>query len=308
MLILGEIRTCVLQHSRALDRSTVAALLALVEGEPVRRSDRPVPHAVSPTRFTGVDCPLPTQKRCRGIGTIGARAVVTGGRVLQGSTRVRLERAEADRRLPWAHYLARPGVVQAIGKLTTADAVTGFLAASTPGASIDLGAVADRLVGSVQLSARLDHVTPLRAKRIRLRWSAELTAEAAAEGTAPACEFTVVDDTIRTLRLRLPAAAAEDVQGFCENLALHDWALSTLLTLVERSDLDSAGHAAFVRLRPAVDHLLHLWMPGAHVAPALLPLWEGLERQAGFTKQWSVNRDRIRDQLALHTLAAMRNS
>ena len=301
VLILGETRTCMLQNSRALDRASVTELLNLVEGERVRVADRPVPRAVSPTRFTGVDCPLPTasQARCRGVGTVSARAVVTGGGVLQGSAYARVEAGPVKHRLPWSHYLGRPGVVQAIGRFTAADVATGFLADGRPGASIDLGAVSERLIDSVQRAPQLNHRPPLRARRTRLRWAAEA-------GDGPDCRFVLVDDTIRTVRLTVPAESAADLAGFCESLALHDWALTTLLTLVDRSDPGAA--TAFTRLRPAIVHLLHLWMPDAHVAAALLPLWDQLERHGGFSKQWRATRDRIRDLLALHTLGEMRNS
>lgn len=306
VLILGEIRTCMLQNSRELRRTTVADLLNLVEGERVRLAERPVAHAVSPARFTGVDCPLPTASkgRCRGVGTVAARAVVTGGRALQGSTYVRVEAGPAQQRLPWSHYLARPGVVLVIGKFAEHDVAAGFLAETTTKDNIDLGAMTERLVNSVQLAPQLDHSTPLRARRTRFRWAAEVSTTA----TAPSCDLLVVNDTIRTLRLTVPAAAAEDLLGFCEDLALHDWALTNLLALVERSDLGADDGPALSKLGPAMVTLRHLWMPGAHVAPSLLPLWRGLEHRPGFSRQWLATVDRIRDQLTLHSLAVMRNS
>ena len=304
MLILGETRTSMLRNSRALDRASVAELLNLVEGERVQVADRPVARAVSPTTFTGVDCPLPTasKARCRGVGTVSARAVVTGGGVVQGSAFVRVEDGSAKYRQPWSHYLGRPGVVQTIGRFTEADVAAGFLADGEPRTSLDLGAVSERLINSVQRAKQLDNTPRLRARRTRLRWVAEA-------GDALDCRFVLVDDTVRTIRLAVPAEAAAGLAGFCESLALHDWALTTLLALVERSDLgaDSAD-AALSRLRPAIAHLLHLWMPDAHVAQPLLPLWELLERHGGFSKQWLATRDRIRDLLALHTLGEMRNA
>jgi hypothetical protein len=35
-------------------------------------------------------------------------------------------------------------------------------------------------------------------------------------------------------------------------------------------------------------------------------LWESLEQRPGFTRQWSATVNRIRDQLALHTLSTLR--
>ncbi len=55
-------------------------------------------------------------------------------------------------------------------------------------------------------------------------------------------------------------------------------------------------------LRPAVDHLLHLWMPRAHVDRSLGHLWDELEQEPGFTRQWRSLVQRIRDQLAVQTI------
>ena len=305
ILLLGEIKTCLLHHSTSLDSASVAALLALVPGERVRSSQRPIAHAISPTRLTAVDCPLPTgsRSRCAGVGTVSTHAVVTGGRTLQGSATVRIERGSADHRQPWSHYLARPGVVETVGKLADDDVAAGFLTEHAPSTSIDLGAIAEQQISDVQLTSRLDHRTPLRAQRTRLRWAAST-----ATGRAPrGAEFTIVDDTVRTLRVEVREQDLADVLGFCENLALHDWVLTTLLTIVDRSRLGAADLTAFDRLQPAVDHLLHLWMPGAHVAPTMTPLWESLEQRPGFTRQWAATVNRIRDQLALHTLSTLRD-
>ena len=62
------------------------------------------------------------------------------------------------------------------------------------------------------------------------------------------------------------------------------------------------GPAAVLALRPAVDHLLHLWMPYAHVDCSLLHLWDVLERDPGFTRQWQNLVQRIRDQLAVQAV------
>src|SRR5262249_36290813 len=54
-------------------------------------------------------------------------------------------------------------------------------------------------------------------------------------------------------------------------------------------------------LRPAVEHLIHLWLPGARVEEAILPIWEGFERRPGFSRQWQVSVNRVRDQIAVRT-------
>ena len=37
----------------------------------------------------------------------------------------------------------------------------------------------------------------------------------------------------------------------------------------------------------------------------LLPLWESLERRPGFTRQWDVSVNRIRDQIAVTTVGLL---
>ena len=321
MLLLGEVRTGLLQHSAALTGAVVDRVLGLLAGERVTRSQRPVALAQSPALVEGVDCLLPTASRARrrAVGTVAARAVLTGGHVVQGSVRVRVT-AGADRRQPWAHYLARPGEVQSVGRLAPDDVTAGYLAGPVDGvvdgaaeAVLDLGAVAERLIGRVQLHPELDHRIPLRARRTRLRWVVTAEDDPTAGGPLVGAEFTVHDEVLRTLRVRVNTAAfagtaddvIADVQGFCENLALHDWVLTTLLNVVERSGLGSArGAEAIAAVRPAIDHLLHLWMPGAHVAESMMPLWESLEKRPGFTRQWAATVQRIRDQLAAHTATA----
>ncbi|MEY7981578.1 hypothetical protein AB8O53_35385, partial [Streptomyces pilosus] len=59
-------------------------------------------------------------------------------------------------------------------------------------------------------------------------------------------------------------------------------------------------------LRPAVDHLLHLWMPRARVSRELAPLWDVLAEEPGFTRQGLALVQRARDQLTLHAIPPAR--
>jgi hypothetical protein len=296
VLALGEIRTCLLQNSQRVPRTSVKTLLELLPGEHVRLSDRPVAYSVSPQTLDGVDCQLAgaSGARCRGVGTVGARAVITSGRVLQGSAYVTVERGATDYRLPWSRYLAKPTVVQTLRKFNPADLADGFLADGAPTTTLDLGGVSERLISSIQLHPDLDHKTPLRARRTRFRWAAQISYDT--DGGSG--EFVVADDVVRTAKLTLPATEFADVIGFCEDLALHDWVLSTVARIIERS-----GSRSVEVLRPAVDHLLHLWMPGAHVSHSMLPLWESLERRPGFTRQWETMVSHIRDRLMSDSVA-----
>ncbi|MGB3437383.1 MAG: SCO2521 family protein [Actinophytocola sp.] len=297
MLVIGEVRTCLLQNRAAASSVDVAELLRLEAGERVRTSERPVAYAVSPARLTGLDCRLPTESgaRVRGIGTATARTTVTGGRLLQGSVFTRVERGATDRRLPWSHYLAMPGMIQSTGRFNPADVVKGFLTDPLPDTVVDLGSVSEQVIRQVQASARLDHVTPFKARRTRLKW-------VACTGGPAYGVFTIADDNLRTFTISADAAPIESIVELCEDLALHDWLLTTVQRIVERSRIGAASSEnVLTRLRPAIDHLLHLWMPGARVADALRGIWDDLDRRPGFTPQWRSTVARIRDQLSVAT-------
>ncbi|MEU3979111.1 SCO2521 family protein [Streptomyces sp. NPDC026672] len=303
VLACGEVRTTLLATSRALSGEEACALLRLRAGDRVRLASRPVPYAESADVLTGVDCPLPTASgaRVRAVGTVRARALLTGGRVLQSSARVALPADGERARGPWGRHLARPGTVRPFGRLPAEDVADGWLAGTDRPGELALGAVAGRLLADVTRQPVLDHRPPFRSRPTRLRWAA-LRAPA---GQAPAIESLVlVDDGLRTARLRLPERDDGDaLTAFCEDLALHDWLLTTLLAQVERSGLGSADDLVALRaLRPAVGRLLHLWMPAARLDPDLAALWDPLERAPGFSRQWHGLAQRIRDQTALLAL------
>jgi hypothetical protein len=300
-LLLGEVRTGLLQHSVELAPTSAQLLLHLRHGERVRSSSRPNNQVRSADLLTGVDCRLPTAsgRAVRAVGTALAHAVLTEGRVLQASARVRVGEAgagSAGLRLPWGHYLARPGTVEPTAPVKYADLAEGFLATDVPsGQLLDLGAVAERLLTDLQGRPLLDRRAPFRSRRTRLLWTAACG--------PPSAHFTVEDGTLRTLRLTLERVDPVAVAAFCEDLALHDWLLTTLVQLIERSGLGSVpGAEPVLRLRPAVDHLLHLWMPGARVDRALAPVWGDLDTVPGFSRQWTAAVQRIRDQLALQAV------
>ena len=305
MLTLGEVHTGLLQNWTSVTQPLSTQVLALMLGERVRRSERPIAHAVSPDLLTGVDCRLVTSSglRVRGVGTTVSRAAITGGHVLQGSTYAHVVRSKADRRLQWSHYLARPGVIEALGKMDRADLAGGFLTAKSAPVSLDLGAISGRAMDMVQRSPELDRTPPFKIARTRLRW---VVAVDDVQRAGSRAQFTIDSATARTLRLTvceddLPAAIE-----LCEDLALHDWLLTALLKLIERSRIGAMPRPQVVdRLRPAIDYLLHLWMPAARLDDSMLALWGSLERQPGFTRQWEASVSRIRDQVALSTIALL---
>jgi hypothetical protein len=302
MLLLGEVHTGLLQNSTSVSQPGCARLLMLVLGEQVRCSTRPIAHALSPEILTGVDCQLATGSgaRLRGIGTVVSRAAITGGHVLQGSTYVRITKAGVERRLPWSHYLSNPGVVETIGKAGLNDLVTGLGPAKPAPPSLDLGAVSGRLMDAVQSSPELDRRAPFRMTRTKLRWVA--VREASDAGSAKV-HFAIENDTLRTMHLTVDTDDVLAIAGLCEDLALHEWLLTTLLAMIEASRIGDVSESHVVsRLRPAIDYLLHLWMPTARLEQSIVPLWESLERKPGFTRQWQTMVDRIRDQIALATI------
>lgn len=316
MLALGEVRTCLLHNAEPLPRPVVAQLLELVPGQRVLSTDRPIGHSVSPELTVGVDCRLAAvspQIRARGIGTVISHALVTAGLVLQSSATANIQRAASDQRLAWSYYVARPGVIEVVARVDTsdlaADLAAGYLADSKPIATLDLGAVSEHLIGEVQGRPQLDHVTSIRVRPTRIHWAVRLS-----DSSTPTARVHVVDDVVRTLEL----TARENQLGlavrFCEDFALHDWLLTTLGQIIEQADRARAkgarakGGEPIEILSPAIERLLHLWMPGAHVDPVMRTLWGALEQRPGFSLQWNAQVARIRDQIALQTLQALRHA
>jgi hypothetical protein len=294
---MGEIHTGLLHNSVAVTGDLATRLLDPGVGERVRRSERPIARALSPDQLTGVDCTLSTVSgaRARGIGTTASRTTLTGGHLLQGSARVTVVPARVTRRLPWSHYLSRPGVVESLHRAAPGPLASGFLAGPGDG-ELDLGAVASRAMDQVQQRGELDHRAAFRSVRTRLRWAVE-------PEQRRTVRFAVLDAGTRTLRLPPTDAPLPAVVAVCEDLARHDWLLTTLLAMVDRSGIGSASRTAVVdRLRPAIDFLLHLWMPGTGNDELSTQVWQALERHPGPSRQWQVNVDRVRDQLALAAL------
>jgi hypothetical protein len=302
VLACGEVRTTLLPSFQSLDGRASAQLLRLRADEHVRVSERPTMYALSPAVLTGVDCRLPTANgtKVRGVGTVAARAALVEGRVLQATAYFSTPATGPDMRRPWGQYLVRPGVVEPFGKLPEQATAQGVLKGAERG-ELDLGMIAEALLTRLLRHPLLDRKPPFKSRRTLLRW----VARRAPEGERASLErFTLAPDGLRTVELRLPdevpAAAAA---GLCEDLALHDWLLTTVQHMLDSSRLSAAdGPSAVLALRPAVDHLLHLWMPRAHVDPSLGHLWDVLEHKPGFSRQWENLRQRIRDQLALQAI------
>jgi len=302
MILVGEVHSGLLHHSHGLSADRTRSLLSLAPGEQVRQSHRPIARTESPPLLSGVDCDLPMGKRTgRGIGTVLARAVITGGHVLQGSGFARITPATEPRRLPWPHYLSRPGSIESLAGPPGDGLIDGMLAETPPHADhLRLAGISDRTMNLVQRHDDLDHRAPFRAPRTRLSWVADTR-----DAMTPGLHLTVRNQTERTLLIRQPGATLEAVTTLCEDIAYHDWLLSTVIDMVSRARIGGNGRTdAVSRLEPIVDHLLHLWMPAAHCDEAMAQRWQNLEMAPGFSRQWTALVNRIRDQLTLATLAA----
>ncbi|WP_231956886.1 SCO2521 family protein [Actinoplanes sp. SE50/110] len=290
-----------LPTSAALPADVGVRLLALTTGAQVLRTDRPMPYVVSPDRLTGVDCQVPigARRTARAIGTVTTRALLVGGHVLQSSARTTAVRSEQNRRLPWSHYLARPHTVEIVGKHRERDTAEAYLATTPVSPLLNLGAIAGHTAERVRGSSMIDSRVPFRSGRITLRWTAML-----GDTQPDSVRFTVEGEGRRTVRVHTrDEDALPGVVALCEDLALHDWLLTTLTGMVARAPLSGPrAPAALDRIRPALDHLLHLWMPGARLEVTTRRFWDELERHAGFGRQWTATVQRIRDHLALSTL------
>jgi hypothetical protein len=300
-VLIGEIHTGVLQNSLPITTETAAELLALAVHQTVRTWERPVRHAASPEILSGVDCQLPAASggRRRAVGTIAAEARVTAGRVLQVTAWSRCVPAAERRRLRWSHYVARPATVEVLGDLRPADLIDGFLQQRARPGTLDLSGVCAGLFGQVQSSPVLDRTTPFRMARTRLRWSATPTT-----GSDPgSIQLTIGPEGDRTLQVTAPMPVLDQVETLCQDIALHDWLLTSLIAIIDLANVGGRDRVEVVRhLRPAVDNLLHVWMPAARLPAELVPFWAEVERMSGYSRQWEALVRRIRDQLALAVL------
>ncbi|MGW1724409.1 SCO2521 family protein [Streptomyces sp. NPDC002306] len=311
-LACGEVRTCLLPCRDAVSAAVAERLLRLRADEQVSTSRHPNLYVVSPEVLTGVDCRLPTANKAkvRVVGTVAARAGLTDGRVLQASAYFSAPAAGPDRRRPWGYYLVRPGVLVPVGRLPAPAAGDGFLAQDQPGGGdeLDVGSVAESLLGTISRNRLLvDYDVPLTSRTTSLRWAALPAAPGAGVSLK---RFTVAEGGLRLVELRVPDdIGITAVAGLAEDFAVHDWLLTTVIDKLDGIRLGSADEAAALKvLGPLVEHLLHLWMPGARTDRRLAALWDVLEDGSGYSRQWHTQVQRVRDQLALWGTAARRES
>jgi len=324
-LVVGEVVTAFLQNSTPLTTPACQEILQTRPGSTVLTGTRPVQFAISPATAVGVHCELPTGSgaRAEGVGTIVGQATVTGGSLVQASARAVLSARAFGYRDPWSYYLANPGLIEVRGKADADDLVSGLVNGEQPG-TLDLGAVCSRLLDRVQRSPLLDRRPGLRTRRIRLRWVARCgsvtaagmpSAAGRATGTqatfspldegAPRIEFIVQDETARSLVVGPTDAQDAGLCLLAEDVALHDWLLSTLLRFLdEQRSGPRAGIANGHGIASLVD-LFQLWMPGERVPPEFGEVWAELEAGAAFSRQWVNLVNHVRDKIALATAASV---
>ena len=309
MLVIGEIHTGLLSHSVPLTPEQAKATLSLAVGEGVSQWARPVAHTGSAPILHGVDCRVPLGPKpgrrhtdadgdhgsVRVVGTVSSRALLTGGHLLQGSAWTAIEPQDRPRRMPWSYYLARPGRIFPIGKLAQLRLVDGFLRSDLRrdrSELLDPGAIARHPYQEVQNRPLLDRHPPFRTSATRLRWAAVVEPD-----SEERMRFRLVDSERRRLELHCGPVEPQDVASAAEDLAVHEWLLTAVDSRISLARIGQDAQYTFRTLRPLVDHLLHLWAPGARTVAPLQFVWNSLERRPGLTNQWNTMVERVRGQI-----------
>ncbi len=310
-VVLGETQTCLLPSSTVLDTSSTIELLSSVQpGTAVTSRERPMPLVISPDRIEGIDCNLipVSGKRIHVIGTVASRAVVLGGRILQSSSYTRVVRSRETSRQPWSHYTGRPGTIETVSRIGDDPAgrvADGYLR-SFGGDRLDLTAISTRMSTHIRMDHQwLDQRMPFRADTTRLLWAIEVGAPT---GDPHHFTFRLENETLRSVRLTVPEEYIPAAQRFCEDLAVHDWLLTTVGQVAIRfRPPDHGPETVLNQLSPTLDQLVPLWMPGAHTPQSLRQWWSDLETDPGFTRQWTARVQQLRDRMATATLQSLRD-
>jgi len=294
-LAFGEVRTCLIQNLGTLSTSATEALMQLTPGSPVSKVERPMRRVLSPEQVTGVDCKLRVARegRARAIGTVLSHAIVTNGRILQGSAHVALTAAGSNERREWRHYLRRQGVVEVIGSPHPNNLLDGFLSDTPPAQGVDLTSISDRIIDSVQQSPKLDHKTALRAGTGVVRWAATLHPD-----NVPTVGIVKSDvSNVHAVRLEGRPDDLPMLIRFCEEFALHEWLLTTVKdVIVARAETDiERGGDPLDSLLFALNQLGPLWMPPTYLSERMKALWEGVENRTHYTNVFDRQVARVRD-------------
>lgn len=170
---------------------------------------------------------------------------------------------------------------------------TGLLGTASDPEALDITELNSNLLARVQKSSALDRRPPFSVRRTQVRWVAR-----APNSDRQHADFTIGPEGARTLYLEIPDELNPAASEFCSDLALHDWLLSNLRDLVDRALTGaSPRRRALHSLRPIIESLVHVWMPGARVDDGLVALWVDLESRARLSAQWDTAVTRIRDYI-----------
>jgi len=299
-VVLGAVTTGLLNTSEPLPLDAARQVLALVPGVQADWRQYPVEQVVSPDLFFGLDCRLAggSGSQPRIIGTARAHAVLTAGHFLQGSARVDVLLGVSTTRQPWSHYMAHPGVVEAINKARPADIVTGFLR-DRPGKSLlDLGNTGAYVMSLLDQVPQIDRRARLKTQTHRLLWAAHVQ-----EGVEPDGHVEAGDDGVFRVQMSMPSELLPDFMEMCEILALHHWLLTALKNAFDRSS--RTGPSAERELEAALSYLGHVWNPKAHLPHAMRWFWDALEDVAQLSWEWQTTLTRVRDKVSLLTRKAI---
>jgi hypothetical protein len=299
-VVLGAVTTGLLNTSEPLPLDAAQQVLALVPGVKADWRRHPVEQVVSPDLFFGLDCRLSVQSGAqpRIIGTARARAILTAGHVLQGSARVDVVLDASKRRLSWSHYMAHPGVAEAINKADPSDLVDGFLRGQSGKSLLDLGNTGAHVMSLLDQAPQIDRRARLKTQTHRLLWAALVKEDIEPDGYIEAGE-----DGVFRVRMSAPSALLPQFVEFCEILALHHWLLASLKNAFDRST--RKGRRAEGELDPALSYLGHVWNPTAHLPHEMRWLWDALEDSAQLSWEWQTTLTRVRDKVTLLTRKAI---
>ncbi|ACU72767.1 conserved hypothetical protein [Catenulispora acidiphila DSM 44928] len=294
--LFGVVSTALIQHSGALPLARSAEILRIVPQRVVTRignvqqTVRPVPLAWSAHRVAGIDSGVLGIPNRAILGTAVGRAVVYGGRIVQGSAWVAVVPMSTAGRRPWGEKLAAPGT--AVVDDSTLRVLIDAPLSKPPDLGLTL--IADRLVDDVQSSRRLDHVIAFRSAGDRLYWTAVLRDSELSkihanlsETRGPVLHFTAPSDE-----------PLDSIVRFCEDVARHKWLISTVALVSDRmarKHLDPAGRREVVQT--VFDQLMHLWLPGSYLESRRNGYWTRTMNGIRLTQQWEVQVARLRELL-----------
>lgn len=304
-VVVGEVMTLLLRSSAPLEPDSARDLLArLVPGSKPERFGHPVDRLMSADLQFGVDCQLSTPRgaRPRTIGVAAAHAVLTGGHVLQAAAHARIVHGETQHRRRWSYYASRPGYLEVQHKAAPGDLARGFLSAAPDGTLLDLAGIAKQVVDQVNNGSEEEAASAtLHSSPMTFRWVARVARSAG----MPVVEFVRCEDGTFQIDAVTDPAYLVALARFCEDVALHNWLLSTMAATFTDSTKTADGLG---ELGAALELLGHLWSPGEALDERLASLWTDLEARLYLSRGWRNQVTRVRDKITLQILKGLQQA